>query len=182
MKLRNTLQIRTMLLFCAVAGVLLIGSFVGAYLLFDRAVRRQLDRQLTETAGPIIADQIADPEEKDVDQLNLPDAYFEVVDQATGQVLQRSRNLKSDLPLHLVAPVPEQPFFETLSVPDLGELRVSLVPFRVRTERWALAVAVPTPYVRAALNTFTRFAFLLLAVSLALMAVVSAFYARKLDL
>jgi signal transduction histidine kinase len=181
-KVRNSIQLRTMLLFCAAAGILLVGSFVVAYILFDRAVRDQLDRQLTETAGPIIADQIADPEEKDVDQLSLPEAYFEVVDQATGRVLQRSRNLKSDLPLHLIAPVPEQPFFETLSVPELGELRVALIPFQVGSERWALVVAGPTREVRAALNTFTRFAFLLLAVSLALMAVVSAFYARKLDL
>jgi signal transduction histidine kinase len=181
-KARNSIQLRTMLLFCAAAGILLVGSFVVAYILFDQAVRDQLDRQLTETAGPIIADQIADPEEKDVDQLNLPEAYFEVVDEATGRVLQRSRNLKSDLPLHVAASDLEQPSFETLSVSELGELRVALIPFRIGSDHWALAVAGPTREIRAALSTFTGFAFLLLAVSLALMAVVSAFYARKLDL
>jgi len=182
MKPRHSIQLRTMLLFCAAAGVLLIGSFVSAYVLFDRAVRSQLDRQLTETAGPIIADQITDPEEKDVDQLNLPEAYFEVVDQSSGRVLQRSKNLKSDLPLRIAQPFPSEPLFQTLSASELGELRVALVPFRVGNQRWALAVAGPTREVRAALGTFTKFAFLLLAVSLALMAGVSAFYARKLDL
>jgi signal transduction histidine kinase len=171
-----------MLLFCAVAGVLLIGSFVSAYLLFDRAVRNQLDRQLTETAGPIIADQIADPEEKDVDQLNLTDAYFEVLDQPSWRVLQRSRNLKSDLPLRSVQSFPAGPVFQTLASVELGELRVALVPFQVGTRQWALAVGAPTTEVRAVLHTFTRFAFLLLTVSLGLMAIVSAFYARKLDL
>ena len=89
MKAGSSIQLRTMLLFCAAAGVLLVGSFITAYVLFERAAGSQLERQLTETAGPIIADQIADPEEKDVDQLNLPEAYFEVVEQSSGKVLQR---------------------------------------------------------------------------------------------
>lgn len=181
MKLRDSIQFRTMLWFCAAAGVLLMGSFVVAYLLFSRAVGDQLDRQLTETAGPIIADQIADPEEKDVDQLNLPEAYFEVVDQQSGHVLQRSKNLKADLPLQPVH-FSSEAVFQTLSGTEVGELRVALVPFRVGDKQWALAVAAPTKEVQGALTTFTRFAFLLLGVSLALMAVVSAFYARKLDL
>jgi signal transduction histidine kinase len=182
MKSRNSIQLRTMLLFCAAAGVLLVGSFVVAYVLFDQAVRSQLDKQLTETAGPIIADQIADPEEKDVDQLNLAESYFEVIDQSSGKVLQRSRNLKSDLPLHLDTPFPAVPTFQTLPSTDHGELRVGLVPFRVGDQAWALAVAGPTQEVKGVLSTFTKFAALLLAVSVGLMAIVSAFYARKLDL
>jgi len=182
MKPGTSIQLRTMLLFCVAAGVLLLGSFITAYVLFQRAVSSQLERQLTETAGPIIADQIADPEEKDVDQLNLPDAYFEVVDQPSRKVLQRSKNLKSELALHFVQPFPAEPFFQTVSAAEVGELRVAVVPFRVGDKQWALVVAGPTREVRTALNTFTKFAFLLLAVSLALMAVVSAFYARKLDL
>ncbi len=182
MRAGSSIQIRTVVLFCAVAGVLLVGSFVTAYILFDRAVSSQLERQLTETAGPIIADQIADPEERDVDQLNLPEAYFEVVEQASGRVLQRSKNLKADLPLHFAQPFPPKPWFQTLRVDQIGELRVALVPFPAGTMEWALAVAVPTREVRAALSTFMKFAFLLLVVSLGLMAVVSVFYARRLDL
>src|SRR5436853_6889016 len=124
MKGSASIQLRTIVLFCAAAGVLLAGSFAVAYLLFDRAVRSQLDRQLTETAGPIIADQITDPEEKDVDQLNLPDASFEVVEQSSGRVLQRSKNLKSDLPLRVAQPVHAEPSFQTLSADEIGELRV----------------------------------------------------------
>lgn len=170
-----------MLLFCAAAGVLLIGSFAGAYILFDRSARAQLDRQLTETAGPIIADQIADPDEKDVDQLNLGDAYFEVLDDSF-HVLQRSKNLKSNLPIDTNRRFPQEPDFQTVSAESLGEIRIALVPFKVGEKRWALAVGTSTHDVKAALSVFTRLAFVLLLVSLVLMAVVSAFYARRMDI
>jgi len=35
MKPNASIQIRTLLLFCAAAGVWLVGSFAGAYILFD---------------------------------------------------------------------------------------------------------------------------------------------------
>jgi len=180
MKPRASIQLRTVLLFCAAAGVLLVGSFAGAYVLFDRSAREQLDRQLTETAGPIIADQIADPDERDVDQLNLGDAYFEVLGDSF-EVLQRSKNLKTNLPVDTSPPFPKEPDFQTVSTGSLGEIRIALVPFSIGDKRWALAVATSTHDVKAALSAFTRFAFVLLLVSLVLMAVVSAFYARRLD-
>jgi signal transduction histidine kinase len=176
MKVQKSIQLRTVVLFCAAAGVLLLGSFVVTYLLFAHAARNQLDKQLTETAGPIIADQITDPEEKDVDQLSLPDSYFEVIEESSGKVLQRSKNLQSDLPLDLTRP------FQTLRAGTLGELRVGLIPFRVGDHTWLLAVGGPTREVASSLNTFAMYAVLLLIVSLGLMAVVSISYARKLDL
>ena len=179
MKARS-IQLRTVLLFCMAAGVLLVGSSIGAYVLFYRAVTHQLDRQLSETARPIIADQIADPEERDVDQLNLPGAYFEVLSQ-TGRVLQRSKNLRSDMNLDFSHPFPSESF-QTISIPAIGEVRVAIVPFGVGNEEWALAVAAPTQEVRATLQTFTKFALLLLSVSVVLMGIVSAFYARRLDI
>ena len=183
MKIGTSIQFRTVALFCAAAGVLLVGCFAGAYVLFEREIRNQLDRQLSETAAPVIADQIADPDERDVDQLNLPDAYFEVLD-AAGRVIQRSKNLKSDLPLieTRVGHLPASTSFETISTPEIGELRTGVIPFPISGKTWALAVAVPTRQVRGALWTFTTFAALLFCLSLALMAVVSTFYARKLEL
>ena len=181
MRLVQSIRFRTVLLFCGAAGVLMVAAFIGAYVLFYRAVTARFDHQLSETARPIIADQIADPEERDVDQLNLPDAYFEVVSQQ-GQVLQRSKNLKTNLPLDLPKLFPSGPAFQTVFMPDLGEVRVALVPFHLGEEEWALAVGAPTQEVLSALSTFRNFAILLLAVSLALMAIVSAFYARRLDL
>jgi hypothetical protein len=73
-----------MLLFCAVVGTLLAVTFAGFYFVFERAVRDQLDRRLKEIAAPIIADLIMDPDEKDVDQLDISQEYFEVLD-TSGQ-------------------------------------------------------------------------------------------------
>ena len=183
MRKTSSIQIRTVALFCAAAAVLLVGCFAGAFVLFQREARSQLDRQLSETAAPVIADQIADPDERDVDQLNLPDAYFEVLD-VTGKVSQRSRNLKSDIPLNMTATgyLPATAKYETVQSPGIGELRIAVIPFEAGEKNWALAVAAPTRHVRAALSSFTGFAALLFVLSLVLMAVVAAFYARKLEL
>jgi hypothetical protein len=95
-------------------------------------------------AAPVIADQIADPDERDVDQLNLPDAYFEVLDGA-GKVTQRSKNLKSDLPLSLtkVGRLPVSTSFETVSMPDVGELRTAIIPFEIAGRCGHLPSALP---------------------------------------
>jgi len=179
----TSIQFRTVALFCAVAAVLLVGCFAGVHALFEREIRNQLDRQLSETAAPVIADQVADPEERDVDQLNLPDAYFEVLD-GEGKVLQRSKNLKLDLPLSAATDrrLPASTSFETVSAAEVGELRAAVVPFEVEGKTWALVVAGTTRQVRGALSTFTTFAAVLFGFSLALMALVSTFYARKLEL
>ena len=183
MRNARSIQFRTITLFCAAAGVLLIGCFAGVYVMFDREVRNQLDRQLTETAAPVIADQIADPEERDVDQLNLPEAYFEVLEMS-GKVSQRSKNLKSDLPLAVtnVGSIQGNTSFVTVTTAEIGELRVAIIPFEAGGRIWALAVASPTRRARGALTTFIIFALLLFGLSLALMALVSVFYARKLDI
>ena len=57
-------------------GVLLAIAYVGFYLMFERVVRDQLDKRLAETAGPIIADLIADPTENDVSELDLLRSVF----------------------------------------------------------------------------------------------------------
>ena len=79
-------------LFCVTAGLLLGISYAGLYVVFQRVVRGQFDRRMSEIAAPIIADLATDPEDKDVDLLNISDEYFEVLD-SSGTVLQRSRNL-----------------------------------------------------------------------------------------
>lgn len=109
----RSIRLRMMLLFCAVVGTLLAVTFAGFYFVFERAVRDQLDRRLKEIAAPIIADLIMDPDEKDVDQLDISQEYFEVLDTA-GRVVQRSKNLGSPcrytdtrISKPLVHPLPE---------------------------------------------------------------------------
>ena len=97
------------------AGLLLAVCYAGFYLLFQNVVREQLDARLSEVAGPIIADIALEPEDKDVDLLDIPGEYFEVLDKS-GTVLQRSKNLHVNLPVGI------QPGLQTVSVPGEGEL------------------------------------------------------------
>src|SRR4029077_20905723 len=87
----QSLRFRMMVLFCSVVGVLLAGSYLAFWGLLAHEVSAQINRQLLETARPLIADIITDPDAQDVSRLDLPGEFFELLDSA-GRVLQRSRN------------------------------------------------------------------------------------------
>ena len=72
----ETLRFRMIILFCSVVAGLLAVSYLAFWALLDREVGVQLNRQLQETARPIIADLIAEPEAEDVNNLNIPDEFF----------------------------------------------------------------------------------------------------------
>src|SRR5215831_20929645 len=160
----GSIRIRMMVLFCAVVGILLALSYAGVYLMFDRFVETQLDRKLQETAGPIIADLITDIEEhddKDIDRLNIPGQYFEVLDNS-GLVLQKSINLKSELSLNL------HQMFQTVSTADEGRMHVGLFPFSAKDKSQYLVVAASTRDAEAALTTLRRTGFIVFPIALAL--------------
>src|SRR6476469_9086952 len=94
----RSIRWRMTLLFCLIAGALLAVCYAGFYLIFQHVLRDQFDRRLTEIAAPIVLDIAGDPGDKDVEQLDLPYEYFEILD-SSGNVLQRSKNLKTDLPV-----------------------------------------------------------------------------------
>src|SRR5262245_43231577 len=148
-----SIRLRMLILFCTVVGTLLALTFTGFYLVFERAVRGQLDRRLQEMAAPIIADLIMDPDEKDVDQLNIDEQYFEVLD-ASGHVAQRSKNLQADLPL-------TQMEFQSTHIPAIGDIRIASVPFEAGSKRWTLIAASSTRETEAAVTTLRNFALLL---------------------
>src|SRR6516225_6469318 len=112
----RSIRWRMTFLFCLVAGALLAVCYGGFYAIFQRVLRDQFDRRLGEIAAPIIFDIAGDPEDKDVDLLDLPYQYFEVLD-TSGKVLQRSRNLNADLP------VSTQPGLQTVQLSGVGEVR-----------------------------------------------------------
>src|SRR5690242_8825034 len=99
--MRQSIRWRMMGLFCLVVGVLLGASYLSLYVIFRRSVRYEGDRRLLAEASPIIADLMLDPGETDINELNIPDEYFELLDQS-GRILQRSENLQSGtLPLQI---------------------------------------------------------------------------------
>jgi signal transduction histidine kinase len=161
------------ILFCVTAGVLLGTSYVGFYLVFQRVVRSQFDRRLSEVAAPIIADLAADPEDKDVDLLNIPEQYFEVLD-LSGKVLQRSVNLPANLPVTASVGV------QTVSLPSIGDVRAAIIPFRAGEYQWLFVAGSSTREVEEALAALRRFALVLLPASLLLTAAVFGFYSNQL--
>jgi signal transduction histidine kinase len=146
--------------------------------MFDRVVRGQLDRRLIEIAAPIIADLITDPDEKDVDQLDIVDEYFEVID-SSGQILQRSRNLRMDLPLQFSGQITNGSAFQTIWTGNTGTIRTATIPFHIDDRVWVLAVGASTRDVEAALVTLRGFILILLPLSVILTAAVSGFYANR---
>src|SRR5436190_8303611 len=173
MTAQRSIRWRMFVLFCATAGALLAVCYAGFYLLFERVVREQLDRRLGEVAAPIIADLIVDPEDKDVDMLDIADEYFEVLD-TSGAVLQRSKNL------HVNLPVAARPGFETVYLPGEGEIRLMVIPFQVGEETWLFVSGESTGDENAALATLRHFALALLPASLLATAIVFGLFSNQL--
>ncbi len=175
----RSLRLRMMLLFCAVVGVLLAGSYLGFYALLSREVHTQLDRQLVEVAKPVIADLISDPNEQDVSELNLPNEYLELLD-PSGRLLQISKNLR-ERPLELegLRLDVSQTVFRTLNSNGRGRLRLVLIPFQQGTEQRILAFAMPTRHAEQVLKSFRRMILLLLPLSLLLTAAISGWYVGR---
>ena len=72
----KTLRFRMMLLFTTVVGVFLAGSYLAFWGLLAHEVRTQLNRQLLETARPVISDIITEPEAQDVNRLDIPGEFL----------------------------------------------------------------------------------------------------------
>lgn len=169
-----------MLMFCAVVGVLLAGCFGGFYILLSREVHAQLNQQLLEAARPVISDLKTDPaDEDDVNQLDLPGEYFELLD-SSGRVLQRSKNLPAgEIPSREIRPGELKTAFHTLTGGSLGRLRLADIPFQRGNVRVILTVAAPTRQADRILGTFRGIVLILLPLSLLVTALVSTWYVGK---
>src|SRR5580704_10516779 len=94
----RSLRFRMMVLFCTVVSVLLAASYLAFWALLAHEVSAQLNRQLQETARPILADLIAEPNSQDINRMDIAGQFFELLT-PSGQVLQRSRNLEAAINL-----------------------------------------------------------------------------------
>jgi len=172
-------------LFCTVVGVLLVGSDLGLGFLLAQEVRHQLDRQLLATARPVIADLITDPaDEDDVDQLDVPNNYFELIDPTDGKVLQISANLNGQaFDLRGAKLMVSSPAFRVVAglnpKAPKGRLRLALIPFRRAGRAMMLAVAAPNRLGTEVLEQFAWIVSLFLPVSLLLTAWLSTWYVDR---
>jgi len=174
----HTLRFRMMVLFCSVVGVLLAGSYLAFWGLLAHEVSAQINRQLLETARPLIADIITEPNAQDVSRLDIPGEFFELLDSA-GRVLQRSRNTAAPIDLKGMSPVVSQPTFGLAAMGNSESVRIALIPFQQGNQQRVLAVAIPTFGTNRVLDSFGRIALLLFPVSLLLTAGISALYVGK---
>jgi signal transduction histidine kinase len=174
----KTLRSRMMLLFCSVVGVLLAASYLAFWALLVRAIPSQLNRQLLETSRPILADIASEPNARDIERLDIPGQFFEVLD-VNGNVLQRSRNLTSPIDLKGLRLSDSRPVFGIGSVGSSESVRVAIIPFEQTAGARFLAVAIPTFGTNRLLDTFGKIVLLLFPLSLLLTAAISAFYVGR---
>ena len=174
----KTLRSRMMVLFCSVVGVLLAASYLAFWGLLARAIPAQLNRQLLETSRPIVADIASEPNARDVERLDIPGQFFELLD-GGGKVLQRSRNLTAPIDLKGLKLNDSHPVFGIGSVGNSESVRVALIPFQHAAGKRLLAVAIPTFGTNRLLDTFGGITLLLFPLSLLLTAAISAFYVGR---
>jgi len=177
MKVR-TLRLRMMLLFCTVVGILLAGSYLAFWGLLAHAVHTQLNRQLLETARPIISDMVSEPDAQNINRLDLPGEFFELLDQ-NGQVLQQSKNLAAPMKLVGLNLADSRPTFGIAALVNGETVRVALIPFQQGIQARIFAVAIPTFGTNRVLDSFGGVALLLFPLSLLLTAGISALYVGR---
>src|SRR5437868_5920278 len=167
-----------MLLFTTVVGVLLAGSYIAFWALLAHEVSAQIHRQLRETARPLIADIVTEPNAQDVNRLDIPGEFFEVLD-SSGQVIQRSANLTAPINLKGLNSTPSHPSFGIATIGNGQLVHAALIPFLQGSQPRALVVAISTQGTNRVLDSFGKVALLLFPLSLLITAVVSAFYVGK---
>ena len=168
-----------MLLFAAVVSVLLGSSYFLIYSIFVRDATRELDHRLVDTANPIVADLVSNPSEQDVFMLDLPNQYLELAD-AKGQILQYSKNLGTHrIPVRAEDLSSQSPTFYTDEDKLLGRMRVTTIPFVVGRTSLYLLLAVPTRDTEQMVVSFRRMLLTLFPLSLAVTAIVAAWFAGK---
>ena len=174
----RSLRFRMMVLFCTVVGVLLGASYLAFWGLLAHEVSTQLNRQLQETARPILADLVAEPDSQDINRLDIAGQFFELLD-TTGQVLQRSRNLEAPMDLKGTNTSISEPTFGFAALSTGESVRVALIPFRQGAKPLLLAIAIPTFGTNRVLDSFGGIALLLFLVSLLATALISTLYVGR---
>lgn len=173
------LRARMMLLFCAAVGLLLAGSFLILYAWLGRQTRTEFDRRVLEAQAPVAADVTSDGDAEDVSQLNLRGEYFEVAD-TSGRMLAHSRNLDwGALPAPAGALAVARTALFDLPESPRGPLRLAASPVRIGKTPAVLFLAIPTAGRERMLANVRRGLGLLLVSSLAIMALLSAWYVGR---
>jgi signal transduction histidine kinase len=110
--------------------------------------------------------------------MDIAGEFFEVID-ASGHVLQRSRNLGAPIDLKGASTSITQPAFGFATLGTGESVRLALIPFQQGTRPLVLAVAIPTFGTNRVFDSFGRIALLLFLASLLATALISALYVGR---
>ena len=174
----KTLRFRMMVLFCTVVSVLLVASYLAFWGLLAHEIPSQLNHQLQETGRLLIADVAAEPEAHDIERLDIPGEFFELLD-ANGHVLQQSRNLPAPISLLPFDPAAIRSTYQVASIGGEQSVRVAIIPFEQANQKRFLAVAIPTFGTNRVMDTFGRIVLILFPISLLLTAGISMIYVGR---
>jgi len=174
----KTLRFRMMVLFCTIVSVMLVASYLAFWGLLAHEIPSQLNHQLQETGRLLIADVAAEPDARDIERLDIPGEFFELLDSA-GHVLQRSRNLPAPLTLKRIDPTATNSTFQVGDIEGEQSVRVAILPFEQAGQKRFLAVAIPTFGTNRVLDTFGRIVLILFPISLLLTAGISMIYVGR---
>jgi two-component system OmpR family sensor kinase len=174
----KSLRFRMMLLFCAIVGIFLAGTLFVIYGLFSREMLSQLDCRLLRVGSTVVAQVAADPTKRNIEYLDVPKEYFEVLD-SSGRVLEQSKNLNGhtiDLGGELDS---SRVLFRTTEDVEQGRQRLALIPFKQGSEQRVLVITMPTSHDDMALGTIRRLILWVLPLSLLLTAGISVWYVGR---
>jgi signal transduction histidine kinase len=174
----KTLRFRMMLLFCSVVGVLLGASYLAFWGLLAHEIPAQINHQLLETGRPLIADISAEPEAQDINRLDIPGEFFELLG-SDGHILQHSKNLTVPIVLKNFDFADPHPSFQVADIGDGQSVRVAVIPFQQANQQRYLAVAIPTLGTNRVLDSFGRIVLILFPISLLLTAGISTLYVGR---
>jgi two-component system, OmpR family, sensor kinase len=174
----RSLRFRMMVLFCTVVGVILAASYLAFWGLLAHEVSAQLNHQLQETARPILADFVAEPNSQDINRMDIAGQFFELLD-SSGHVLQRSQNLQAPINLKGIGFPLSQTTFGLAALATGESVRIALIPFQQGTRGVVLAIAIPTFGTNRVLDNFGRVALLLFPISLLITALISTLYVGR---
>jgi signal transduction histidine kinase len=174
----KTLRFRMMVLFCTVVSVLLGASYLAFWGLLAHEIPSQLNHQLQETGRLLIADVAAEPEAHDIERLDIPGEFFELLD-ANGHVLQKSKNLSAPINLLPFDPTASHSAFQMANIGGGQSVRAAIIPFEQAKQKRFLAVAIPTFGTNRVLDTFGRIVLILFPISLLLTAGISMIYVGR---
>jgi signal transduction histidine kinase len=174
----KTLRFRMMVLFCTVVSVLLVASYLAFWGLLAHEIPSQLNHQLQETGRLLIADVAAEPEARDIERLDIPGEFFELLD-ADGHVLQQSKNLPAPINLQHFDLGATHSAYQVANIGGEQSVRVAIIPFEQANKKRFLAVAIPTFGTNRVLDTFGRIVLILFPISLLLTAGISMIYVGR---